>query len=48
MATLRDGDGWAAVPDAEGADVVVVRDGDGWALAEGVSAVPVQALDPTR
>jgi alkylation response protein AidB-like acyl-CoA dehydrogenase len=48
VATLRDGDGWAAVPDAEGADVVVVRDGDGWALAEGVGAEPAQSLDPTR
>ena len=47
--SLRDGDGWAAVPDADGADVVVVRDGDGWALAEGVTQrEPVQALDPTR
>ena len=48
VASLRDGEGWAAVPDADGADVVVVRDGDGWALAEGVTAAPVQALDPTR
>ena len=48
VASLRDGDGWTAVPDADGADVVVVRDGDGWALAEGVTAAPVQALDPTR
>jgi alkylation response protein AidB-like acyl-CoA dehydrogenase len=52
VATLRDGDGWAAVPDADGADVVVLRDGDGdgWALVEGtgVSAEPAQALDPTR
>jgi alkylation response protein AidB-like acyl-CoA dehydrogenase len=48
VASLRDGDGWAAVPDADGADVIVVRDGDGWALAERVTAAPVQALDPTR
>ena len=50
VATLRDGDGWAAVPDADGADVVVLRDGDDWAVADGtgVSAEPAQALDPTR
>ena len=48
VASLRDGEGWAAVPDADGADVVVVRDGEGWALAEGVTTAPVQALDPTR
>jgi alkylation response protein AidB-like acyl-CoA dehydrogenase len=48
VASLRDGDGWVAVPDADGADVVVVRDGGGWALAESASAAPVQALDPTR
>ncbi len=48
VATLPEDGGWTAVPDADGADVVVVRDGDGWALAEGVSAEPVEALDPTR
>jgi alkylation response protein AidB-like acyl-CoA dehydrogenase len=48
VASLRDGDGWAAVPDADGADVVVVRDGDGWALAESATAAPVEALDSTR
>jgi alkylation response protein AidB-like acyl-CoA dehydrogenase len=48
VASLRDGDGWAAVPDADGADVVVLRDGDGWALAEGMTVAPVRALDPTR
>src|SRR3954454_17958752 len=35
VATLRDGDGWAARPDAAGADVIVGRDGDGWGLAGG-------------
>jgi len=48
VAVLRDGGGWTAVPDADGADVVVVRDDGGWALAEGVTAAPVRALDPTR
>jgi alkylation response protein AidB-like acyl-CoA dehydrogenase len=49
VAALRDGNGgWAAVPDADGADLVVVRDGDGWALAEGASAAPAEALDSTR
>jgi alkylation response protein AidB-like acyl-CoA dehydrogenase len=48
VATLADDGGWTAVPDADGADVVVARDGEGWALAEGVSAEPVEALDPTR
>jgi alkylation response protein AidB-like acyl-CoA dehydrogenase len=48
VAALRDGNGWAAVPDADGADLVVVRDGDGWALAEGASAAPANALDSTR
>ena len=46
VASLRDGDGWTAVPDADGADVVVVRDGDGWALAEGVTAAPVAGARP--
>ena len=48
VATLRDGDGWTAVPDADGAAVVVVRDGEGWALTDAVSAEAVEALDPTR
>jgi alkylation response protein AidB-like acyl-CoA dehydrogenase len=48
VATLAQDGGWTAVPDADGADVVVVRDGDGWALATGVTAEPVEALDPTR
>src|SRR5919201_2357726 len=48
VATLAEDGGWTAVPDADGADVVVVRDGEGWALAEGVSAEAVEALDPTR
>ena len=34
------------MPDADGADVVVVRDGDGWALAEGVTAAPVAGARP--
>jgi alkylation response protein AidB-like acyl-CoA dehydrogenase len=48
VATLAEDGGWTAVPDADGADVVVVRDGDGWALAEGVEAETVEALDATR
>jgi alkylation response protein AidB-like acyl-CoA dehydrogenase len=48
VATLPEDGGWIAVPDADGADVVVVRDGDGWALAESTGAEPVEALDPTR
>jgi alkylation response protein AidB-like acyl-CoA dehydrogenase len=48
VATLADDGGWTAVPDADGADVVVVRDGERWALAEAPGAEPVEALDPTR
>jgi alkylation response protein AidB-like acyl-CoA dehydrogenase len=48
VATLVEDDGWTAVPDADGADVVVVRDGGEWALTEGASAEAVEALDPTR
>jgi alkylation response protein AidB-like acyl-CoA dehydrogenase len=48
VATLRDDGGWTAVPDADGADVVVVRDGERWALAQGASAEALEALDPTR
>ncbi len=48
VATLAEDGGWTAVPDADGADVVVVRDGDGWALAAQTSAEAVEALDPTR
>ena len=48
VATLAEDGGWTAVPDADGADVIVVRDGEGWALAEDTSAEPVEALDPTR
>ncbi|MDX6730746.1 MAG: hypothetical protein QOC54_694 [Baekduia sp.] len=48
VATLREDGGWTAVPDADGADVLVVRDGKGWALAEAAAVEPVEALDPTR
>jgi alkylation response protein AidB-like acyl-CoA dehydrogenase len=48
VATLREDGGWTAVPDADGADVVVVRDGEGWALAHETSAETVEALDATR
>jgi alkylation response protein AidB-like acyl-CoA dehydrogenase len=48
VATLREDGGWTAVPDADGADVVVVRDGEAWALAEEASTEAVEALDPTR
>ena len=45
---MLDDVGWTAVPDAEGADVIVVREDDAWALATETSAEPVEALDPTR
>jgi alkylation response protein AidB-like acyl-CoA dehydrogenase len=48
VATLADGDGWTAVPDAGGADVLVARDGEGWALATALEAESVEALDATR
>jgi alkylation response protein AidB-like acyl-CoA dehydrogenase len=49
VATLTEDGGWTAVPDADGADVVVVRDGEeGWALAAQTRAEAVEALDPTR
>jgi alkylation response protein AidB-like acyl-CoA dehydrogenase len=48
VATLREDDGWTAVPDADGADVVVARDGERWALVTDASAEAVEALDPTR
>jgi alkylation response protein AidB-like acyl-CoA dehydrogenase len=38
----------ALIPDADGADVVVVLDGDGGAVVEGDSVVAVTAIDPTR
>jgi alkylation response protein AidB-like acyl-CoA dehydrogenase len=48
VATLRDDGAWTAVPDADGADVVVVREGEGWALAQEASADALDALDSTR
>jgi alkylation response protein AidB-like acyl-CoA dehydrogenase len=48
VATLREDGGWTAVPDADGADVIVVRDGERWALVTDASAEAVEALDPTR
>jgi alkylation response protein AidB-like acyl-CoA dehydrogenase len=48
VATLREDGGWTAVPDADGADVLVVRDGERWALAHDARAEAVEALDPTR
>ena len=48
VATLADDDGWTAVPDADGADVVVVRDGRRWAVAIATEAESVEALDSTR
>jgi alkylation response protein AidB-like acyl-CoA dehydrogenase len=48
VATLGEDGGWIAVPDADGADVVVVRDGNRWALATDATAEPVEALDVTR
>jgi alkylation response protein AidB-like acyl-CoA dehydrogenase len=48
VATLSEDGGWTAVPDADGADVVVARAGDGWALVPDVAVEPVEALDPTR
>jgi alkylation response protein AidB-like acyl-CoA dehydrogenase len=48
VATLREDGAWTAVPDADGADVVVVREGEGWALAQEASADALDALDSTR
>ena len=48
VATVLDDVGWTAVPDAEGADVIVVRENDAWSLATETSAEPVEALDSTR
>jgi alkylation response protein AidB-like acyl-CoA dehydrogenase len=48
VATLVDDDGWTAVPDADGADVVVARDGERWALLTEHDHEAVDALDATR
>jgi alkylation response protein AidB-like acyl-CoA dehydrogenase len=48
VATVLDDAGWTAVPDADGADVIVVLENDSWALATDTSAEPVEALDSTR
>jgi alkylation response protein AidB-like acyl-CoA dehydrogenase len=48
VATVLDEVGWTAVPDADGADVIVVRENDTWALAADTSVEPVEALDATR
>jgi alkylation response protein AidB-like acyl-CoA dehydrogenase len=48
VATLREDGGWTAVPDADGAQVIVVRDGQGWALLADARVEAVEALDPTR
>jgi alkylation response protein AidB-like acyl-CoA dehydrogenase len=48
VATVLDDVGWTAVPDAEGADVIVVRENDAWALATDTSAEAVEPLDATR
>jgi len=48
VAALAEDDGWTAVPDADGADVVVVRDSGRWAVAVATEAEPVEALDSTR
>ena len=48
VATVLDDVGWTAVPDADGADVVVVRENDVWALAAETSAEAVEPLDATR
>jgi alkylation response protein AidB-like acyl-CoA dehydrogenase len=49
VAWLREDGDWIAVPDADGADVLVARDGDGrWGLVDAFSAEPAEALDATR
>jgi alkylation response protein AidB-like acyl-CoA dehydrogenase len=48
VATVLDDVGWTAVPDADGADVIVVLEKDAWALATDTSAEAVEALDTTR
>ena len=48
VAALAEDDGWTAVPDADGADVIVVRENDAWALATDTSAEAVAPLDATR
>jgi alkylation response protein AidB-like acyl-CoA dehydrogenase len=48
VATLGEDDGWTAVPDADGADVVVARDGERWALLTEHDHEAVDALDATR
>jgi alkylation response protein AidB-like acyl-CoA dehydrogenase len=48
VATVLDDAGWTAVPDADGADLVLVRENDAWALATDTSAEAVDALDATR
>jgi alkylation response protein AidB-like acyl-CoA dehydrogenase len=48
VATVLDDAGWTAVPDADGADVIVVRENDAWSLTGEASAEAVQALDSTR
>jgi len=48
VATLVDDVGWTAVPDADGADVIVVRENDAWSLVADTSAEAVEALDSTR
>jgi len=48
VATVLDDVGWTAVPDADGADVIVVRENDAWALATDTSAEAVAPLDATR
>jgi alkylation response protein AidB-like acyl-CoA dehydrogenase len=48
VATVLHDVGWTAVPDADGADVIVVRENDAWSLAADTSAEAVEALDSTR
>jgi alkylation response protein AidB-like acyl-CoA dehydrogenase len=48
VATVLDDAGWTAVPDADGADVIVVRENDAWSLTADTSAEAVEALDSTR
>jgi alkylation response protein AidB-like acyl-CoA dehydrogenase len=48
VATVLDDAGWTAVPDADGADVIVVRENDAWSLTADTSAEAVEALDATR
>jgi alkylation response protein AidB-like acyl-CoA dehydrogenase len=48
VATVTGGSGWTAVPDADGADVIVVRDGQRWALLTELEVEAVEALDATR